>query len=99
MSLQVTGAAEALVAHLTLVWFLSCVHQVMFLQVGELCETLFAQVALEWSFATVNSQVHFKIGELSESLHTDIAFIFDLPVLLFQWIRERFIPRNHGWRG
>lgn len=44
-------------SHLTLMWLLSRVNQVVFLQVGKLCKALVASLTLERPFSTVDSQV------------------------------------------
>lgn len=95
---QVAGAAETLVTNRAFMWFLSRMDQVMLLEVGQLGEVLFTQVTLERPFPAVHSEMDLEIRQLSEGLHANVTFVFNLPVLLRQGVRERFVSRAVTWR-
>lgn len=39
-----------------------------------------------------------EIRQLSKSFHADVTFIFNLPVLLLQWVGKGFVTRTVAWR-
>jgi hypothetical protein len=92
MSLQIARRTKPLLTDLTLMWFFSCVHQMMFLEMGELREAFGTDVALKGPFARVCPQVDLQVGQLSESLVANVALVVHLAVLLLEWIRKRSVP-------
>lgn len=38
-----------------------------------------------------------EIRQLSKSFHADVTFIFNLPVLLLQWVGKGFVARAVAW--
>jgi hypothetical protein len=83
MRIQIRRPAKSLLVNVTLMRFLSVVHQVMLLEVGQWSETFSTEVALfEWTFAGMRPQMDFQVRQLSECLVTNVAFVVHFTVLL-----------------
>lgn len=91
MGLQITSAAESLVAHLAFMGLFSCVNQVVFLQVCKLSEVLIAGLTPEGTLPAVNSQMNLKVRQLSKDLSTDVAFISNLSILPHERIGQGLV--------
>lgn len=94
MGLQVTSAAEPLMAHLAFMRLLSCVNQVVFLQVGQLSEVLIAGLTPEGTLSAVHSQMDLEVRQLPKDLSTDVALIPDLSILPGEGVRQGLVANN-----
>lgn len=91
MGLQITSAAESLMAHLAFMRLLSCVNQVVFLQMCQLSEVLIAGLTSKGTFTTVYSQMDLEVGQLPKDLSTDVALIPDLSILPGQRVGQGLV--------
>lgn len=94
MGLQVTSAAESLMAHLAFMGLLSCVNQVVFLQVCQLSEVLVAGLTPEGTLTAVYPQMDLQVGQLPKDLSTDVALIPDLAILSGERVGQGLVAND-----